>query len=270
MTDNTDHSSRRKPQNIIDQAKSMLKEGFSWKHIGFAVLVFALAGLVFVLGSWIAPASMPSLPAVDTGNWNGVSIPFSNSTLFLIALVAIGLAFIPWRWSWVKHLSAAIAIICLVLIAAPTVSSWLPCSPTDVVCQQKAAETARIKEEQRRRQELDTASLKRHQPVSQGCNVDRRAHYFPATKPAYKVNEGGKCAVALFIEGHCVYYTQNYNDNAAGIICVYNGATSVSDLRGNRIEMPEDVDRVWSANGVAFNGSIGLWQPRYTKLLSIR
>lgn len=106
-------------------------------------------------------------------------------------------------------------------------------------------------------------------PVSPQCNVDRRPHRYKTSMPQAKINPGGVCAVALFIEGHCVYFTQNDRDVAGGKICVKDGQTTVFDSAGRTIEMPEDVDRVWSAD-TAFDGSIGLWQPRYTKPLPIR
>src|SRR4051812_43939007 len=49
-------------------------------------------------------------------------------------------------------------------------------------------------------------------PSAPECNVNRRPHHYPATRPEGKVNPGGICAVALFIKGHCVYFTQENRD----------------------------------------------------------
>jgi hypothetical protein len=146
------------------------------------------------------------------------------------------------------------------------------CAPSDHECLRKEAVEVAVKEEQQRQRQAaaQQAIEVSQQPVAPGCNLYRRPHRYPASKPAAFDNPGGKCAVALFIKGYCVYFTQNNDDRTAGMICVNNdNEIAVRDMRNNPIDMPEDVDRVWSVSA-AFYGDIGLWQPRHTKLLSWR
>lgn len=199
--------------------------------------------------------------------------------LFGAAMVVIAIATLAGSGFPRKAVMIASILVILHLLAPdflPGVWSgirgWFPCAPTDTVCKRERTIETNIKEEKERRQAIDVAASRGsipQQPRSVDCNIDRKPHYFPSEKPPYKVNPGGKCALALFIEGRCVYYTQNYNEHTAGRLCLNNGVLTAYDLRGSSIDLPVDVDRVWST-GAAFHASIGLWQPRYEKLFSWR
>ena len=124
-------------------------------------------------------------------------------------------------------------------------------------------------EHRRVQQAYAPAAQAAQQPVVLGCNVHKREHLFPATKPLEKFNPNGTCDPQLFTEGHCVYVTQNLSDRTIGPIC-NRGDGIARDDKGNVIAMPRNIDRAWSAEGRPFVAAIGLWQPRYTSLLDIR
>jgi hypothetical protein len=77
------------------------------------------------------------------------------------------------------------------------------------------------------------------------------------------INPGGICAVALFFAGHGIFVTQAGHHETLGPYYKGDGAR-VWDKNGNTVELPVDIEYVWSA-GEPFDDSIGLWQPRYTK-----
>jgi len=191
--------------------------------------------------------------------------------VFLVLLLAIAFT-IPQRWLRLPLTIVFVLLLFWVVVPAVLWTAMGYCAPSDHACLHKEATATAVKTEVQRQKQaaVQRAIEASRQPVAPSCNVQRRPHRYPASKPATKDNPGGVCALALFIKGHCVYFTQNNHDQPAGIICVNNdNEMAVRDMRNNPIDMPEDVDRVWSVSE-AFDGSIGLWQPRYTKLFSWR
>lgn len=228
--------------------------------------------LMIFLPLWMVTVLL-ILPALPIGY--GAYASHGGATGWLLVFLVLFLAItftIPQRW---LRLPLGIVFgLLLFWVVAPAIL-WTAmgyCAPSDRECLHKEAVEVAIKAEtQRQRQAAAQRAIDAsRQPVAPQCSVQRRPHRYPASKPAVLDNPGGICALALFIKGHCVYYTQNNNDQTGGMICVNNNKKiTVRDMSDKPIEMPEDVDRVWSI-AEAFDGSIGLWQPRYTKLLSWR
>ena len=191
-------------------------------------------------------------------------------SLILVALL-LGLALlIPQRLLRVL----AVATIALVFGGAvlyalvPAVfGATPPCAVGDTKCLKERAEEAAAREAARRQQEQ--AARVAAQPSAPQCNVHRVPYRYEKERPAKAFNPGGVCAPALFVDGRWVYVTQNLNDKQLGPYFIT--ADGVVRNKDNQVvELPVDIDRVWSAEDAAFEGSVGLWQPRYTKFLSIR
>lgn len=190
--------------------------------------------------------------------------------VFLVLLLAIAFT-IPQRW---LRLPLAVVFVMLLFWVVVPAILWTVmgyCAPSDHVCLRKEAEVVSIKEEQQRQKQAaaQRAIEASRQPVASQCNVHRKPYRFEATRPDFKFNPGGVCSPQLFTEGHCVYVTQNNSETTLGPICNRGGGVP-RDKAGNPIDMPEDIDRVWSAEGKPFDAEVGLWQPRYTKLFSWR
>lgn len=236
----------------------------AWWTANWALVVIFLPLLVL--------AVFVVLPALPIGYSTYASHGGATGWVLVSIIMLLVVAFtIPQSWLRIPAAIVLGALLAWVTVPAATWTVLGYCSPADLACKREAAAAAAVKAEAERRREIEAAARRAsipQQPVSADCNVDRKAHYFPSGKPAYKFNPGGKCAPALFIDGHCVYVTQNGSDKTLGPIC-NNGDGVPRDRLGNKTDMPEDIDRVWSA-GEPFSGSIGLWQPRYTKLFSWR
>lgn len=232
-----------------------------WIKLGAALAAF-IAAIIAITVYFAAIKAMITGASLPTLSWK---------TILTLALVFLALAYtfrdFVFRKMAARAFKGAAIVLLWIAIGIPVLTAILPCSSTDIECKYQQS----TKEEQQRQKQAaaQRAVEATRQPSAPQCNIQRKPHRYPATKPAALDNPGGVCALALFIEGHCVYFTQNNNDQPHGIICVNNNQVAVRDMRNNAIDMPEDVDRVWST-GEAFDGSIGFWQPRYTQLFSWR
>lgn len=249
---------------VPGQGPVLVADPWPWiKGGGLLIFVIVASVLLFIYSTVILTAL--------TGVWAGLPA-LTWVTMVTIALVLLALAYtfknLVFPDVLVRALKGAAVVFLWLALMAPLLTWILPCSSTDIACKYQQSVKA---ETQRQRQAAAQRAIEAsQQPVAPRCNVQRMPHRYPASKPAVKDNPGGECAVALFIAGHCVYFTQNYKEEPSGTICVnMSNEVAVRDMRNNIIDMPEDVDRVWSTAD-AFDGSIGLWQPRYTKLFSWR
>jgi len=131
-------------------------------------------------------------------------------------------------------------------------------------CKQSKVEAARQRAAQEQVQlAAGQGRLSVSQPFAPECNINRQDYHYGAEKPPKPFNPGGRCAAALFFAGHCIYLTQAGHNDVRGPYCKSEGAT-VRDKSGNTVDLPVDIEYAWSADK-PFDGSIGLWQPRYTR-----
>jgi hypothetical protein len=182
-----------------------------------------------------------------------VAIYFGFSAKLVLALLA-GLGILCCASlveGYVRAGMLGTGVILLLLVAYDLATSC------DNACQQVRAQAA----QQRAAQEQ--ARMTASQPAAPQCDVNRMPYHYEAKRPSVPINPGGICASALFFDGHCLFVIQAHHDEVLGPFCKGEGAR-VWDKNGNTVELPVDIEYVWSADE-PFDGSIGLWQPRYTK-----
>ena len=181
-----------------------------------------------------------------------VAIQFGFSAKLVLALLAgVGVLFCASLFDGLPRaamLGAGAVLLLLVVYDLVTTC--------DSACQQSRAA-------QRLAAKQQTPSGAR-QPVATECNVNRQDYHFALERPAQPFNPGGKCAPALWFSGHCIWVTSVGNDRPQGSYCSH-GDGRVFNQAGDAVELPRDIDRARSAD-IPFDGSVGLWQPRYTGL----
>ena len=182
-----------------------------------------------------------------------VAIQFGFSAKLVLALLAgVGILFCASLFEGLPRAAMLGAGAVLLLLVAYDLATTC-----DSACQQTRAEAAQQRAAQ------DQARMTASQPAAPQCNVNRMPYHYEAKRPSVPVNPGGLCATALFFSGHCLFVTQADHNEVLGPFCKGEGAR-VSDKNGNTVELPVDIEYVWSADE-PFDDGIGLWQPRYTK-----
>jgi len=174
-----------------------------------------------------------------------VAIQFGFSAKLVLALLAgVGVLFCASVFEGlVRAAMIGAGAVLLLLVAYDLMTSC------DRACQQSRAQAV-----QQRAAQLQ-ARVTTSQPAAPECNINRMPYHYEARRPSVPINPGGICAPALFFSGHCIFVTQAGHDQVLGPYCKGEDAR-VSDRNGNTVELPVDIEYVWSAGDLSMAASV--------------